>query len=153
MQSEPMPFPKARILLADDFEAWRERVREIIMAASPEWQIVCEVGDGLQAVEKTEELSPDVVLLDIGMPVLNGIEAAKRICQKSPDAMLFFVTQHRDNDIQAAAFNVGAKGYVLKSMAASELVPIISAALRERRETELRGIPGAPYQRASSLQR
>ena len=128
-----MSFQTVRILLADDYRAWRERLRAIIMAARPEWQIVCEVGDGLQAVEKTEELSPDVVLLDIGMPLLNGIEAAKQIRQNSPDAMFLFVTQHGDNDTQAAALNVGAKGYVLKSKAASQLVPIISAALQERR--------------------
>ena len=122
--------PTVRILVADDYQAWRERLREIIRAR-PEWQIVCEVGDGLQAVEKTEELSPDVVLLDIGMPVLNGIEAAKQIRQKSPDSMLLFVTQDGDKDTQAAALSVGAKGYVLKSKAASELIPIISAALQE----------------------
>jgi len=136
MRNKPMPFPKVRILLADDYAAWRERLREIIRAAKPEWQIVCEVGDGLQAVEKTEELSPDVVLLDIGMPVLNGIEAGKQIRQKSPDAMFLFVTQDGNDDTQAAALNVGGKGYVLKSKAASELVPIISAALQERRQTE-----------------
>jgi len=136
MRNKPMPFPKVRILLADDYAAWRERLREIIRAAKPEWQIVCEVGDGLQAVEKTEELSPDVVLLDIGMPVLNGIEAGKQIRQKSPDAMFLFVTQDGNNDTQAAALNVGGKGYVLKSKAASELVPIISAALQERQQTE-----------------
>jgi len=136
MRNKPMPFPKVRILLADDYAAWRERLREIIRAAKPEWQIVCEVGDGLQAVEKTEELSPDVVLLDIGMPVLNGIEAGKQIRQKSPDAMFLFVTQDGNDNTQAAALNVGGKGYVLKSKAASELVPIISAALQERRQTE-----------------
>ena len=136
MRNKPMPFPKVCILLADDYAAWRERLREIIRAAKPEWQIVCEVGDGLQAVEKTEELSPDVVLLDIGMPVLNGIEAGKQIRHKSPDAMFLFVTQDGDDDTQAAALNVGGKGYVLKSKAATELVPIISAALQERRQTE-----------------
>ena len=130
-----MPFPKVRILVADDYKTWRERLREIIMAARPDWQIVCEVGDGLQAVEKTEELSPDVVLLDIGMPVLNGIEAAKQIRQRSPDSMFLFVTQDGDKNTRAAAHNIGAKGYVLKSNAASELVPIISAALQERRAT------------------
>ena len=123
---------RARILIADDFEGWRVKIRSILQAR-PEWQIVCEVSDGLQAAEKTEELSPDVVLLDVGMPVLNGIEAAKRIRQNSPDAKFLFLTQDSDNDTRTAALNVGAEGYVLKSKAAGELVPAIAAALRNLR--------------------
>jgi DNA-binding NarL/FixJ family response regulator len=122
----------ARILVAEDFESWRVKIRSILQA-QPEWQIVCEVSDGLQAVEKTEELSPDVVLLDVGMPVLNGVEAAKRIRQKAPNAKLLFLTQDGDNDTRTAALNTGAEGYLLKSKAASELVPSIAAALRSLR--------------------
>lgn len=117
------------ILLADDYEPWRKRVREILQSR-PEWQIVCEVGDGSQAVKKTEELVPDVVLLDIRMPVLNGIEAAQQIRQKSADCRILFLTQNNDEEIRAAALETGAEGYVLKSEAGSELIPAIAAALR-----------------------
>lgn len=117
-----------RILIVDDLEDWRVRVRSILQA-QPDWQVVGEACDGLQALEKTAELRPDVVLLDIGMPILDGIKAAKRIRQQSPNSKILFLTQDGDNDIQTAALNLGAEGYVLKSKAASELVPTISAAL------------------------
>ena len=84
----------AHILVADDFVRWRVQIRQMLRTR-PEWQIVCETCDGLQAVEKAAELHPDLILLDSGMPNLNGIKAAKRIRRVSPDSKIIFITPER----------------------------------------------------------
>ncbi len=122
------PNGRVEILLAEDYEPWRNRVREILQAR-PEWEIVCEFGAGMQAVKKSQKFMPDVVLLDIGMPVLNGIQAAEQIRHKSADCRILFLTQHDDEEIRAAALKAGADGYVLKSEAASGLIHAINTAL------------------------
>ena len=109
------PAKAANILVADDVSDWRVRIQSMVQWRS-EWQVICEVCDGLQAVEKAAELRPDVVLLDIGMPTLNGIEAAKRIRQGSPGSRIIFVA-------------TGAEAYLVKANAGSELLPAIDAAL------------------------
>jgi two-component system nitrate/nitrite response regulator NarL len=120
----------ARILVADDFAEWRARAR-LILQARPEWQVISEACDGLQAVQRTSELHPDIVLLDLRMPILNGIEAAQRILQACPTSAVIFVTQDNDEDIRAAALAIGAAGYLLKANAMRHLVPAIEAALRD----------------------
>jgi DNA-binding NarL/FixJ family response regulator len=115
-----------RILVADDFAEWRVRVRSMLQVR-PEWQVIGEAADGLEAVQRTTELQPDIVLLDIGMPMLNGIEAAKRIRQDSPGSRIIFVTQESDADIRIAALATGAEGYLLKVNAMSELLPAVDA--------------------------
>jgi DNA-binding NarL/FixJ family response regulator len=123
------PAKSANILVADDFLDWRVRIRSI-MQRRPEWQVICEACDGLQAAEKATELRPDIVLLDIGMPILNGIQAANRIRQGSPTSRIIFLTQDNDEDIRMAALATGAEAYLVKANAASELLPAIDAALR-----------------------
>ena len=117
-----------RILVADDVAEWRVGVRSILRAR-PEWQVIAEASDGLQAAQMTAELRPDIVLLDIGMPNLNGIEAAKRMRQVSPDSKIIFVTQENDTEVRMAALATGAKEYVIKANVASELLPAVEAAL------------------------
>jgi DNA-binding NarL/FixJ family response regulator len=117
-----------RILVADDFEAWRIKVREIL-GERQDWHIIFETCDGLEAVRKSLELRPDNVLLDIGMPGLNGIEAAKRIRTASPNTKVIFVTQNTENEVRSAALATGADAYVVKSESASRLIPAIAAAL------------------------
>jgi CheY-like chemotaxis protein len=119
-----------RILVAEDFLDWRIRIRSILEAV-PEWKIVFEASDGAEAVEKAAELLPDIVLLDIGLPRLNGIEAAKQIQQYSPDSKIIFVTSDGDRDVRKSAMETGAEGYVLKADAERELVPAIAAALHD----------------------
>ena len=117
-----------RILVVDDFAEWRGRVRSMLQA-QPEWQVIGEACDGLEAVQRTQELHPDIVVLDIGMPNLGGIEAAKRIRRDSPSSRIIFVTQENDADIRSAALATGAEAYLVKANAASELLPAIDAAL------------------------
>ena len=89
----------ARILLVDDHAPWRQQVHSILRK-QPELSIVAEVADGLKAVQKAQELQPDLILLDIGLPNLNGLEAAKAIRQVAPKARIVFLTQNNDIDIR-----------------------------------------------------
>ena len=117
---------QAHILLVDDCKQWREKLRSMLKAI-PGYQVVAEAGDGLEAIQKAAQLHPAIVLLDIGMPILNGIEAAPRIRQASPDSQIVFVTQEDDHDLRATALATEAKGYVLKSRVVSELIPAMDA--------------------------
>jgi DNA-binding NarL/FixJ family response regulator len=121
--------PRASVLIADNVEEWRAEVRKIL-GQQIELQIIAEACDGLEALQRSAELNPDLVLLDIGMPVLNGLRAAQQIQHISPQSRIVFLTQERDDEIRSAALDAGAHGYVLKANAASELLPTITAVLR-----------------------
>jgi len=123
-------FALARILIVDDSPGWRARVREIL-AAHPEWEIISEAADGQEAVREARELQPDIVVLDIGMPRLNGIEAAKMIRQKSPKSRIVFLTVNNDSEVVKAALDVGQTAYVPKANAATQLCEAVAASLRE----------------------
>jgi len=123
-----VPLASIRILVVDDFEPWRHSVRSMLKRHA-ELRLVGEVADGLEAVQKASELKPDLILLDIGLPNLNGIEAAKQIRQVVPDAKILFVTLINDPDVPLMALSSGGHGYVLKSDAGSELLPAIKAVL------------------------
>jgi DNA-binding NarL/FixJ family response regulator len=96
----------------------------------PEWQVIAEASDGSEAVQKAEELKPDLIVLDIGLPKLNGIEGARRIRQFSPHSKIIFLSLYNSPDVVQAALSTGALGYVLKSDARSELLPAVDAVLR-----------------------
>ena len=114
-----------RILVVDDFEPWRREVCTMLQRR-PEFRVVAEVADGLEAVQKTQELKPDLILLDIGLPRLNGIEVAKRIRQIAPNAGIIFLTLNRDKETEQVALSTGARGYVLKTDAGRELLPALA---------------------------
>jgi DNA-binding NarL/FixJ family response regulator len=118
-----------RVLVVEDFGRFRQFIRSMLQKR-PELQVICEVSDGLEAVQKASELKPDLILLDIGLPTLNGIESAKQIRQLVPDTKIIFLTLNRDPDVVRAALDNGAKGYVLKEDAGSELWPAIETVLQ-----------------------
>jgi DNA-binding NarL/FixJ family response regulator len=118
----------AQIMLVDDFKPWRLKLRSILEAI-PGVRVVGEASDAFEAIEKATQLLPDIVLLDIGMPLLNGLEAAPRIRRASPRSKIIFLTQEHDSEVRNAALAAGADGYLLKSRVAAELRPAINSAL------------------------
>jgi DNA-binding NarL/FixJ family response regulator len=121
-----------RILIVDDYEFWRYCVVSMLRDY-PEFEIVGEGSDGLDAIEMSAELHPDIVLLDVGLPELNGFEAAREIRKVSPASSIVFLAQSCDEALVNEAAKVGARGYVSKMDAASELVPAMKAALTNKR--------------------
>jgi DNA-binding NarL/FixJ family response regulator len=121
--------PSIRILVVDDFEDWRRQVR-LLLQARPEWEVIAEGSDGSEAIQKAEELKPDLIVLDIGLPKLNGIEAGHRIRQLSPSCKILFLSQNNDYDVVQAALGAGALGYVHKTKAREDLLPAVDAVLR-----------------------
>jgi DNA-binding NarL/FixJ family response regulator len=116
-----------RVLVVDDVEDWRRFVSSMLRAEP--FEIVGEASNGLMAVQLAEQMQPTIVLLDIGLPGLDGIKAGAGIRRVAPDAKIVFVSQHFDPDIIRAALQLGAWGYVLKSDAARELVKAINTVL------------------------
>jgi DNA-binding NarL/FixJ family response regulator len=121
-----------RILVADDFLPWRRFVSSMILLKEPEWHIVGEVEDGLEAVKKAKELMPDVILLDIGLDKLSGIEAARQIRKIAPDLKILFVSAFDSMEVVEEALNTGASGYVAKLDAAGELLEAVEGVFQGR---------------------
>lgn len=113
----------------DDFQGWRHAITSILKD-KPHLRVVCDVSDGLDAVEKAEELRPDLILLDIGLPSLNGIAAAQRIRERSPQSKILFVSNISSYDVAQAALRTGARGFVVKLDAGRELLPAVEAVIR-----------------------
>jgi CheY-like chemotaxis protein len=118
--------------VVDDYEPWRRFVSTTLQK-QPELQIIGEAVDGLEAVQKAEELQPDLIVLDIGLPTLNGIEVARQMRQVSPTSKILFVSENRSADIIKEALSTGAGGYVVKSDAAGELLPAVDTVLKGKR--------------------
>ena len=116
----------SRVLVVDDYEPFRRFICSTLRR-QPEVHIVCEVSDGLEAVQKAEELRPDLTVLDIGLPTLDGIEAARRIRRLSPEAKILFVSQESSTDVVQEALGFGALGYVAKTNAGIELLAAVEA--------------------------
>ena len=119
---------EVRVLLADDYEPWRHCVSSLLLK-SPGLRIISEVSDGLEAVEKAQELKPDLVLLDISLPTLNGVEAAIRIREAAPMTKIVFISAYQGSHAVQTVLTNGADGYVLKWDVTRELLPAIEAAL------------------------
>jgi DNA-binding NarL/FixJ family response regulator len=117
---------KVRILVADDHEVVRRGVRALL-EARPGWEVCAEATDGREAVAKTAETRPDVVILDIGMPGLNGLEAARQIRKGSPQSEVLILTMHESEQVVQEVLAAGARGYVLKSDAGRDLVAAVEA--------------------------
>jgi CheY-like chemotaxis protein len=120
-----------RVLLVDDHEPFRQFVRTTLNAR-PGTAIVSEVSDGLEAVQKAQELKPDLIVLDIGLPGLNGLEAARRIRKLSPQSIILFLSQESSAEVIQEALSVGATGFVIKVCAARDLMVAVDAVLRNQ---------------------
>ena len=124
-----MAVPIARILVVDDAESFRRIIASILEQESG-LQLVGEASDGRIAVEKADNLRPDLVLLDIGLPSLNGLQAAREIRTRAPQSRILIVSQESSREIVQAALNLGARGYVHKMEAQRELLTAIKAVIR-----------------------
>jgi DNA-binding NarL/FixJ family response regulator len=118
-----------RILLADDHTIVRQGLRKIL-EENRDWQVVAEAGNGRDAARLALELQPDVAILDIGMPLLNGIEATRQIARRLPDTKILILSMHSDEAYIIQALGAGARGYLLKDTADAELIGAVSAVTR-----------------------
>jgi DNA-binding NarL/FixJ family response regulator len=117
------------VIVVEDHEPFRRFVCWTLEKRT-ELRVIAEASDGLEAVQKVEELQPDLIVLDVGLPSLNGIEVARRIRKVSPKSKILFLSQESSADVVEEAFRSGALGYVVKVQAGSELLTAVSAVLR-----------------------
>lgn len=120
-----------RILIADDHEVVRKGLVALLQQ-QPDWQVCGEATDGREAVDKAQQLQPDVVILDIGMPSLNGLEATRQILKTNPLARILILTLHDSDQVVRDVLNAGARGFLLKSDAARDLVAAVEALRRDK---------------------
>ena len=117
-----------RILIVEDFPPLRQFICSMLGERN-DLQIIGEAADGLEAVQKAVELKPDLILMDIGLPSLNGIEAARQIRKLVPQSKIIFLSQESSSEVMQEALSLGARGYVVKIKATSELMTVIDAAI------------------------
>jgi DNA-binding NarL/FixJ family response regulator len=117
---------RLRILLGDDHTLVRQGLRKIL-EEQPDWEVVAEASDGREAVAQTLALEPDVVVLDIGMPLLNGIEATRQITRRFPNINILILSMHSEEAYITQAMKAGARGYLLKDSADTELIRAVAA--------------------------
>ena len=139
-----------RILVVDDYEGWRRQAR-LLLQAHPGLQVICEASDGSEAVQRADELRPDLILLDIGLPKLNGLEAARQIRKLAPESKILFLTQESSADVVQKALSLGALGYVVKAHANSELLAAVKAVLQGKQYVS-GGLSGRYFTQAKDTQ-
>jgi DNA-binding NarL/FixJ family response regulator len=127
-----MTTPTLRILVVDDHEPFRRFVL-LTLDRKPDLQVVGEAADGLEAMQKAEVLLPDLMVLDLALPKLNGLEVARQIGKVSPDCKILFVSQESSSDVVQEALRLGALGYVVKTHAASDLLDAVEAVRQGKR--------------------
>ena len=115
-----------RILLADDHTVVRQGLRKVL-EERPDWVVVAEAGNGREAVQKAEEVKPDVAIIDVAMPLLNGIEATRQIVKRSPATRVLVLTMHSDEAYVNQILKAGATGYLLKDSADVDLIQAVAA--------------------------
>jgi len=120
-----------RIFIADDHEVVRKGLISLLQS-QPDWEVCGEAGEGREAVEKAAELKPDVLILDIGMPSLNGLEATRQILKNDPAARILILTLHDSDSVVREVLNAGARGFLLKSDAVRDLVAAVEALRRDK---------------------
>jgi DNA-binding NarL/FixJ family response regulator len=138
------------VLVVDDYEPFRRFVRSTL-EQRPDLQVIGEASDGLEAVHKAEELQPDLIVLDLGLPTLNGIEAARRIRKLSPECKILVLTQESSSAVVQEVLSFGALGYVVKAHAGSELLAAVEA-VSQGRQFLCRGISGHDCTSATDAQ-
>jgi DNA-binding NarL/FixJ family response regulator len=134
--------PVLRILVVDDHEVVRRSICTLL-SGQPDFEVVCDAADGLQAVKEAERLQPNIVVLDITMPGINGLEAVPRIRKVAPSAEIVFLSQHDSLETLKEAFRHGGRGYVVKSDAYKDLIPAVRAASKKKRYANARFAAGA----------
>ena len=120
--------PLARVLIVEDYEPFSDLER-VLLEEEPALQIAAVASDGLAALHAAEELQPDLILLDVGLPKMNGIETAGWLRELTPNSKIIFVTGERSPELLNRAFELGARGYVMKMDAVPELLSAIKAVL------------------------
>jgi DNA-binding NarL/FixJ family response regulator len=123
-----------RVLVVEDFAALRQFICSNLGKRS-DLQVIGEVADGLEAVQRAVELKPDLILMDIGLPSLDGIEAARQIRKLVPQSKIIFLSQYSSTEIVQEAMSLGAQGYVVKTNAGRELVPTIEKVVSQHFST------------------
>jgi DNA-binding NarL/FixJ family response regulator len=118
-----------RILLADDHTVVRQGLRKVL-EEQPDWEVVAEAGDGREAIRQAEHLKPDVAILDVAMPLLNGIEATRQITKRLPHVRVLILTMHADEAYVTQILKAGASGYLLKDSADVDLVQAVAEVAR-----------------------
>ncbi len=121
-----------RILIVEDFPQFRQFICSTLGERN-DLQIIGEAADGLEAVQKAIEMKPDLILMDIGLPSLNGLEAARRILEFVPESKIIFLSQESSTDVIKEALSLGAWGYVVKAKAGGELLAAVDAVVLGKR--------------------